>query len=410
MNYLSTTGKLSQFTQLIWVMSLAFFLCWFSLPAQGVWDLDYTLPVNAQNYPRAPDGKEKFSINAAYEVMQAVWQRQTLRFKVLIPPGASKAQISAQSLAWQCAPDISDGRGNIIVPQSERCPIMSGFDHDPGAFCPNNPTNANPTPCGEGAKVYPKDLHTVTARLLDILYPTKPDSPDVVTQPRYAYFVLYQQPQALDKFAFTSNLGISFGISDVGLYNQWVDSGRAEVFGNTRTLTVTPTPTGGTVNSNKRGINCGNGGAACSEDYTTGEIATLTATPKPGFNFDGWRGNGECEKGGTTNPLSITMDAAKNCSATFSAIPVVLTVKVQGEGAVINYFHNDKKRILCGLVFTNCTANYAQGDNVILVAVPNPGFTLERWGDDCEQEPDKTMSYISVVMDRNKTCSAIISQ
>jgi len=59
MNYLSTTGKLSQFTQLIWVMSLAFFS--FSMPAQGAWDWDYTLPVNAQNYPRASNSDSRHS-------------------------------------------------------------------------------------------------------------------------------------------------------------------------------------------------------------------------------------------------------------------------------------------------------------------------------------------------------------
>jgi hypothetical protein len=291
-------------------------LVWLSMPAQGAWDLDYTLPINAENYPRAPEGTSKYSINTAYEVTQSMLQGQTLRFKVLIPPGTSIAKISAQSNSWQCAPDITDAAGNIIVPKSERCPIMDGFDHDPGDFCANNPTSVNSSPCGGGAYLYPQDLHTVTARLLDILYPTDSNSPETVTQPRYAYFVLYQQPQALGAFAFTSNLGISFGISDVGLYNQWFDT---VIAGNTEILTITQVTNNGTVTSNPTGINCGNGGTLCSANYTTGSVVTLTGTAAEaaadGLTVVSW--GGDCA--GANNQITLTMDTDKICTATFGA-------------------------------------------------------------------------------------------
>jgi len=315
MSYLSKkqTRKLSMRSGLS-LVSLVL-LAWLSIPpAQGAWDWGYALPINATNYPRAPDGASKYSVNTAYEVTQPVQQGQTLRFKVLIPPGVSSAKISAQSNSWQCAPDITDAAGNIIVPKSERCPIMDGFDHDQGEFCSHNPTAVNPSPCGGGTYIYPQDLHTVTARLLDILYPTESDSPNVVTQSRYAYFVLYQQPQALDKFAFTSNLGISFGISNVGLYNQWIDRG-SPVPSNDNILTIAAATNNGTVTSNPSGISCGHGGTLCSASYTTGSRVTLTATAADGFAFASW--GGHCA--GATNPVTLTMDAEKTCMATFEA-------------------------------------------------------------------------------------------
>ena len=315
MSYLSKkqTRKLSMRSGLS-LVSLVL-LAWLSIPpAQGAWDWGYALPINATNYPRAPDGASKYSVNTAYEVTQPVQQGQTLRFKVLIPPGVSSAKISAQSNSWQCAPDITDAAGNIIVPKSERCPIMDGFDHDQGEFCSHNPTAVNPSPCGGSTYIYPQDLHTVTARLLDILYPTESDSPNVVTQSRYAYFVLYQQPQALDKFAFTSNLGISFGISNVGLYNQWIDRG-SPVPSNDNILTIAAATNNGTVTSNPSGISCGHGGTLCSASYTTGSRVTLTATAADGFAFASW--GGHCA--GATNPVTLIMDAEKTCTATFDA-------------------------------------------------------------------------------------------
>jgi len=48
--------------------------------------------------------------------------------------------------------------------------------------------------------------------------------------------------------------------------------------------------------------------------YVSGTAVTLTATPAGGYTFDGWSG----AVTGTTNPVSITMDANKTVTATFS--------------------------------------------------------------------------------------------
>jgi hypothetical protein len=394
MHYLSRkrTGKLFMRSGQS-LVSLAFFLFLFSLPAQGAWDWDYALPITAENYPRGPTGASKYSINTAYEVAQPVQLGQTMRVRVLIPPGTESAKISAQSNSWQCAPDITDGRGNIIVSQSERCPIMDGFDHDQGELCAYNPTNFNPSPCGEGTYIYPQNLHTVTARLLDILYPTESDSPDIIDvgKQRYAYFVLYQQPQALDKFSFTSNLGISFGISNVESYNEWVDAGRPPPIPS-KTLIITPTPSGGTVTTQAGGINCGSGGNACSEKYETdmGQSAVLTATAQEGFSFVGW--GGSCS--GTTNPLTLSMDAGKTCSATFKRT-YTLSITAPTNGTVTS----DKGGINCG---TNCSTIYTEGAEVTLTANPSKDFYFDSWGGHCSG----TANPLTLTMGADNSCFA----
>jgi hypothetical protein len=47
--------------------------------------------------------------------------------------------------------------------------------------------------------------------------------------------------------------------------------------------------------------------------YTSGQQVTLTASPAQGSLFSGWNG----DAGGTTNPLTLTMDGNKNITATF---------------------------------------------------------------------------------------------
>ena len=59
--------------------------------------------------------------------------------------------------------------------------------------------------------------------------------------------------------------------------------------------------------SSTRGVITGSG------EYNTGTTATLTATPDAGYIFAGWTGDAT----GTTNPLSLTMDADKVVGANF---------------------------------------------------------------------------------------------
>ena len=77
------------------------------------------------------------------------------------------------------------------------------------------------------------------------------------------------------------------------------------------TLTATKAGTGsGTVTSSPAGIACG---ATCAQSYSMGTAVTLTATPDPGSVFAGW--SGACA--GTASGTSVTMSAAKSCTAQF---------------------------------------------------------------------------------------------
>lgn len=79
-------------------------------------------------------------------------------------------------------------------------------------------------------------------------------------------------------------------------------------------LNVTVTGSGN-VSSSPAGINCP---PTCTKEYDHGTSVTLTATPNSGYFFTGWAGN--CT--GNSPTCTLTMDAAKNVTATFLPIPV----------------------------------------------------------------------------------------
>jgi hypothetical protein len=66
----------------------------------------------------------------------------------------------------------------------------------------------------------------------------------------------------------------------------------------------------GSVTSNPAGIDCG---SDCMEIYNYGTIVTLTSTPDGTSQFVGW--SGACT--GTALTCTLTIDAAKNVTATF---------------------------------------------------------------------------------------------
>jgi PKD repeat protein len=75
------------------------------------------------------------------------------------------------------------------------------------------------------------------------------------------------------------------------------------------TLTVNITGSG-TVTSLPSGIDCN---PDCEESYTDGTVVTLSANTSQDFIFTGWSGDPDCTDG------AVTMDAVKNCTATFEA-------------------------------------------------------------------------------------------
>jgi Divergent InlB B-repeat domain len=160
-------------------------------------------------------------------------------------------------------------------------------------------------------------------------------------------------------------------------------------------LSITKAGTGsGAVTSAPAGINCG---TSCSGSYNSGTVVSLTATAATGSSFAGWNGDADCSDG------SVTMNANKNCIATFNLIPQAFTLTVNllktmtiagtGSGTVTS----TPAGINCG---TDCSENYGSGTSVKLTATPAAGSTFAGWSGD----PD--CSDGSVTMNASKSCTA----
>lgn len=70
---------------------------------------------------------------------------------------------------------------------------------------------------------------------------------------------------------------------------------------------------GGMVTSLPAGINCGVSCQNQSASFTSNTLVNLIATPSSGYTFSGWT---NCSTQ-STSPLSVTMNADKNCNANF---------------------------------------------------------------------------------------------
>jgi len=115
-------------------------------------------------------------------------------------------------------------------------------------------------------------------------------------------------------------------------------------------------------------------------EYVDGTVVTLTAVPETGWRFTGWSG----ALTGMANPTTITMDADKAVTATFTAIPTyTLDVNVVGNGAVTQ---------------APDAEFYFEGASVQLTANPDANWYFAGWSGDAGGADNPT----TVVMDGNK--------
>ena len=142
----------------------------------------------------------------------------------------------------------------------------------------------------------------------------------------------------------------------------------------------------GSVTSSPSGINCG---ADCLETYVAGTVVTLSQTPASGFEFAGW--SGACTG---TGPCSVTMDAAKSVTATFTPIQRTLTTNVVGSGSVTS----SPAGVDCGL---DCSQDYDDGTVVTLSQTPGSGYEFAGWSGDCTGT-----GACSVTMDQARSVTA----
>lgn len=137
-------------------------------------------------------------------------------------------------------------------------------------------------------------------------------------------------------------------------------------------LTLTKSgPGSGTVTSSPSGIDCG---ATCSASFNIGTVVNLTAAPNANATFSGWSG---CDStSGTT--CTVTMNAAKNVTASFTLQTFVLTVTKNGTGT--GTVTSNPAGMDCG---STCAAPFDAGTSVTLTPTPAADSTFAGWSGAC---------------------------
>ncbi len=164
------------------------------------------------------------------------------------------------------------------------------------------------------------------------------------------------------------------GPADVTVTDYWSRSGTLSdgfTYAGPQTLTVTRAGSGtGTVTSTPAGINCG---GDCSESYAVNTSVTLTASAAATSTFSGW--SGDCSGTGT---CTVTMNQARNVTATFTGNPQVLTASRSGSG--LGTVSSNPAGISCGL---DCGESYAFNTSITLTASAAATSTFTGWSGDC---------------------------
>ena len=136
-------------------------------------------------------------------------------------------------------------------------------------------------------------------------------------------------------------------------------------------LTVTRAGSGaGTVTSIPAGIDCG---ATCTADFLIAATVVLTAVGDSNSSFSGW--GGACTG---TGPCTVTMDAAREVTATFTRPLYTLTVSRIGDGA--GTVTSNPAGLACG---ASCSAPFTAGTPIVLNVAPSAGSAFLGWGGAC---------------------------
>ena len=125
-----------------------------------------------------------------------------------------------------------------------------------------------------------------------------------------------------------------------------------------------------------------------SQQYDSGDVATVTATPSSEYVFQSWSGSAS----GSSPSTTVTMDSDKAVVANFVKKKYALTVNTEGEGSVT------EKVIKAGVA-----TDYNSGTVVELTAVPEGEWLFVEWtGDLTGSENPK-----EITIDKAKTVTAV---
>lgn len=173
--------------------------------------------------------------------------------------------------------------------------------------------------------------------------------------------------------------GTSFQAQGNGYFTDTFPDYKTEIYllnSTTPEYTVTVTKAGagsGLITSSPSGISCG---STCSLDFTAGTTVILTATPSGDNVFDGWSTTSGkvCGCTGTSTCTLSTIDADKDCTATFSQpVPpsqylVIITYAGTGAGVTDPAQGSTSK---------------AQGATVTITQTPTSPSTFTSWSGTC---------------------------
>jgi Divergent InlB B-repeat domain len=128
----------------------------------------------------------------------------------------------------------------------------------------------------------------------------------------------------------------------------------------------------GSVSADLPGIECSE---SCTSTWEAGSTITLTETPAENMRFAGW--SGACS--GLSPVCTVTIDAAKNATATFAAPGAthVLRASVKGKGRVTS----SPAGISCP---GKCSGSFAAERTVRLAAKPSKGYKFTGWSGACK--------------------------
>jgi trimeric autotransporter adhesin len=124
----------------------------------------------------------------------------------------------------------------------------------------------------------------------------------------------------------------------------------------------------GTVTSAPTGINCG---PTCSAMFNHGTMVTLTAAADTNADFGGWSG-GACTG---TGACTVTMDQARNVTATFTPKARTLTVTRTGDGT--GTMTVNPGGAVCSA--SSCAYTIPHGTSVSLTAAAGGGSLFDGW-------------------------------
>jgi len=129
-----------------------------------------------------------------------------------------------------------------------------------------------------------------------------------------------------------------------------------------------------------------------SQEYNSGETATISATPSSEFIFENWTGS----VSGTSPTITLTMDSDKSVQANFVKKKYELTIDIEGSGQV-------NEEIIQPGITDNSEHN--SGTILRLTAVGDQGWNFKEWKGDVSGNDN----VIEITMDSPKNLIVVFS-